>query len=273
MKPRLWRTRPIKQWDATAALFETLGFDVLAVPVLEIVPLDDPEQIQSVRARILDFDRYDFAIFVSQNAVEYGAAWLDDCWPELPWHSRFLAIGQATARALAQAGLPVVSEVPISSAMNSETLLALPELSDLHDKHVLIFRGLGGRDHLADSLRTRGAQVDYCELYRRELPAQAAAQVAEAVAQGPAWLSVHSGESLHNLHTLLEQQAPGDHWHAWPLLVPGERVAKQAQKLGFSQLLVAENATDTSMAACLQCALTGGRHGPDDVTDTSTARS
>lgn len=256
MKPRLWLTRPAQQASETERRFAALGFAVVSVPVLEIVPLVEAEQMHAARARILDFDRYDFAIFVSQNAVAYGAALLDDYWPQLPLHSRFLAVGQATAQALVDAGLPVVSELPLSSAMNSEALLALPELAHMENQQVLILRGLGGRDHLASSLRARGARVDYCELYRRQCPAQAPARVADALALGAAWLSAHSGESLHNLHALLQAQAPSGEWLRWPLLVPGERVAALAGELGFQQVLTAHNATDQAMVARLQQALT-----------------
>lgn len=255
MKPRLWLTRPAQQAPATARQFAALGFTVVPVPVLEVVPLAEAAQIHAARARILDFDRYDFAIFVSQNAVAYGAALLDDYWPQLPLHSRFLAVGQATAQALAVAGLPVVSKLPLNSAMNSEALLALPELAQVEGQQVLIFRGLGGRDHLAHSLRARGARVDYCELYRRQCPAQAARQVADALALGAAWLSAHSGESLHNVHALLQAQAPAADWLQWPLLVPGARVAALAGELGFQQILTADNATDQAMVARLQQAL------------------
>lgn len=255
MMPRLWLTRPAHQAEASAAAFSALGFSVIPVPALEIAPLSDAEQRQAVRNRILDFDRYSFAIFVSQNAVRYGAQWLDEYWPQLPLHSRFLAVGQATAEALKDAGLPVVAELPLTSAMNSEALLALPALQSVADQQIIIFRGLGGRTHLGDTLRARGARVDYCELYHRRAPAGLAAQVADALRQGPAWLVAHSGESLQHLHRALSAQAAAGDWRRWPVLVPGERVAQLAKSLGYEKVLTADNATDTAMCARLQQAL------------------
>ncbi|UTA47777.1 uroporphyrinogen-III synthase [Simiduia sp. 21SJ11W-1] len=257
MSPRLWLTRPADQAAATGAAFAALGFQVQLVPALEIAPLATADQQQAVRNRILDFDRYQWAIFVSQNAVRYGAAWLDEYWPQLPLHSQFLAVGQATAQALHDAGLPVVSELTITRAMNSEALLALPELQAVADQQILIFRGLGGRTYLGDTLRARGARVDYCELYQRQAPAGLNSQVAKALSAGPAWLCVHSGESLHHLHAALIAAGGGQPWRQWPLLVPGERVAELARGLGFDTLLVAENATDSAMCARLQQALAG----------------
>ncbi|MBB3169681.1 uroporphyrinogen-III synthase [Simiduia aestuariiviva] len=261
MKRRLWLTRPAHQAAATTQAFSAPDVDVVSVPVMAIAPLREPAQQQAVRDRILDFDRYDFAIFISQNAVHYGTEWLDEYWPQLPLHCQFLAVGQATATALSAAGLPVVSELPLTSAMNSEALLALPALSELKDKQILIFRGRGGRTHLGDTLRARGARVDYCELYERELPVDAPARVGDALALGPAWLSVHSGESLQHLYQLLQDQADSYSWRTWPLLVPGARVAAMAEAMGFSHILVADNATDGAMAARLRQALTAAQDG------------
>lgn len=253
MMPRLWLTRPTAQAADTAQAFSALGFDVLPVPVLEIRPLADADSQQRIRSQILDFDQYDAAIFVSQNAARLGAGWLADFWPQLPLHSRLLAVGAATAQCLREAELPTVGAPALDSAMNSEALLALPELQQLEHRKVLILRGRGGRTLLGDSLAARGARVDYCELYERAVPAEALDTVRAALARGPAWLSVHSGESLANLCQLLDAlQAAVRHW---PILVPGERVAALAAERGFSHILCALNASDAAMTRALADAL------------------
>jgi len=85
----------------------------------------------------------------------------------LPWFS----VGAATAQVLADQGLDV--HYP-PSGDDSEALLALPALREAiarTDARVLILRGEGGRELLAERLREQGASVDYLELYRRFLPA------------------------------------------------------------------------------------------------------
>lgn len=254
MKPKIWLTRPAAQGAGTRQAFKETGFDVVDCPVLTIEPICDGQASQAIRAQILGFDRYAIAIFVSQNAVQYGCHWLDEFWPQLPQACEFLAVGSATQQALQNAGLPVVGQFVVGAAMNSEELLDLPQLQVLQDRAVIIFRGEGGRTHLGDVLRGRGARVDYCELYRRQVPEDASESIERALSEGPAWLSVHSGESLQNLERLL-QQAPlmqNKSWLQWPLLVPGQRVAAMAKNLGFTRIIVADNATDIAMCKALK---------------------
>ena len=253
MRPKIWLTRPTLQASATQLAFEGLGFTVVPVPVLQIKPVDTVAAVQAVREKILDFDRYDMAIFVSQNAVQYGCAWLDEFWPQLPEACEFYAIGSATRQALLDAGLPVLGEIAVNSAMNSESLLATPEMARVKHKQIIVFRGAGGRTHLGEQLEARGAKVDYCELYARALPDDAQQAVAQALDQGDAWLSAHSGESLQNLFTLLARAttATTQAWRRWPLLVPGRRVEQLAVQLGFKNIIVAENAADNAMCEAL----------------------
>jgi uroporphyrinogen-III synthase len=53
---------------------------------------------------------------------------------------------------------------------DSESLLALPEMTSVAGKKVMIFRGVGGREVLAETLKIRGAQVTFAECYQRENP-------------------------------------------------------------------------------------------------------
>jgi len=46
----------------------------------------------------------------------------------------------------------------------------LPEMLDMQGKKVMIFRGIGGRDVLAETLKARGATVTFAECYQRINP-------------------------------------------------------------------------------------------------------
>jgi uroporphyrinogen-III synthase len=249
---RILITRPTHQSRGWREQLETAGAIVDNIPMLAIEAIDSGPELQAVKNRILDFDLTDHAIFVSQNAVRIGFDWVEDYWPQLPKGPRYYAIGATTARALRERGVAVEA---IGDTMDSEALLALPALRDIAGQRALIFRGRGGRTLIGEALRERGARVDYCELYRRLLPADAPQQLA-AYAQQPDAISVHSGETLANLAQCIGQS--GRESLCDTLLVcPSRRVAEQARELGFARVRAAQNAGDSAMFAALCAELSG----------------
>lgn len=249
-------TRPQAQADSWAADLHALGFTTRRLPLLELRALQGEQQQRAIKNKILDFDLNQKAIFVSQNAVDYGMAWLDDYWPQLPIGIDYFAVGATTAKKLASYGIAVTDLAATEQGgMTSEDLLRAPQLQQVDGEKIVIFRGLGGRGHLAETLRARGAWVDYCELYERLIPDAALVQLQQLLidAQGHETLIValHSGESLQNLVTLLAMSKAHTQLHAVPLLVPSARIADMARAQGFNRIIEAENATDHAMSAAL----------------------
>lgn len=198
-------TRPPRQSALLAQRLASIGARPIVWPALIILPPDDPAPLARAHAHL---DDYDAAIFVSANAVEFGAP--DPArWPAaLP----ILAPGIGTADAVAAVGLPP-ARVPESS-FDSEGLLALPELWKADGKRIVIFRGDDGRALLGDTLRARGATVDYVTCYRRAAPASGAEGLRDLLEAGQAHaLTLTSVEGLANLVDAL-----GD--RARPLLSP-----------------------------------------------------
>jgi uroporphyrinogen-III synthase len=106
-------------------------------------------------------------------------------------------------------------------------------MADVTGKRILIFRGEGGRELLAGSLRARGARVDYAECYRRGRPQADPAPVLAALAAGQIGaLTAFSGETLDNLLALLGPACPPVLFDL-PLFVPHPRIAEHGRKLGF----------------------------------------
>lgn len=252
-------TRPRTQALRWRDVLNERGANTHLLPVLEIVPVSDARELEAVKSRILALAEYAKVVFVSQNAVEQTADWIDRYWPQPPLGVRYFAVGETTAAAARDCGLEVVAA---EQAMNSEALLALPALQTVKNEKILICRGLGGRTLLGEQLRERGAQVDYCELYERRLPAAASAEFGLLIPQLRAAreagrqlvIAVHSGESLQNftqlLHEHRELQADVELRSA-VVLVPGARVAELASSLGFRRILVAANATDDAMTQAI----------------------
>lgn len=258
-------TRPRAQAELWSELLMARGVITEIVPLLELRAVSDEEQVQEIKTRVLDFDLYQKAIFVSQNAVEFGLHWLENYWPQLPQGIEYFAVGETTARQLQQQGIRVSALTAIATgAMNSESLLRAPELQNVNGEKIIIFRGCGGRGHMGEILQARGARVDYCELYERLLPEVAQQQLVAAFNDAEKWqyhnvIALHSGESLKNYCQLLEQLKTerathnvGQKIQALPVLVPGQRVKELAQAAGFVDIILAENATDQSMLMALQ---------------------
>jgi uroporphyrinogen-III synthase len=266
-----WRviiTRPQAQAQIWAEQLQAQGFHTQLLNLLDIRPLMEPEQQRAIQNRIMDFDLYQKAIFVSQNAVDQGMEWLDRYWPQLPMGVKFFAVGATTARILAAYGVVVEDLAQAESgSMTSESLLQASGLQDVAGEKIIIFRGLGGRGHLGEALQARGAHVDYCELYERCLPIEAGLQLQTLLMDKVSWaahrnlFALHSGESLEHLLTVLAQvdmQQPSTQLRpmlqdAW-LLVPSERIKLLADAAGFKHILVASNATDAAMTQALLAA-------------------
>jgi len=234
--------------DASRALLESAGYEVYCQPLLDVKGI--AELSASQRRFLRELDSYRHAIFISTNAVKYGMARVAEFWPQIPEGPDWDAVGAATAAALAAFG--IVAATPGAAHMTSEGLLALPGLRDVHGARVLIVKGEGGRETLQRELVRRGARVDELACYRRDLPGVAAGQLAGNLARwGIEIALVTSGESLANLQLLLTPAETSKLKHM-ALIVPSERVARQAQEAGFDQVVTAGNASDTAMLHALQ---------------------
>lgn len=238
-------TRPAHQADRLCRLIEAAGGRPIRFPVLEIRPPADPDAVAAALGRLAD---YDLAVFISANAVQQALAAVGS----LPWPLRveIAAIGAATAQALTARGL-VVTHCPVAD-FTSEALLTLPALQRLAGRRILILRGDGGRDQLRDTLRARGAQVDYLEVYRRGLPEVEPAPLLDRWRAGEIdAVMITSNESLRNLVTIVGTLGM-PLLRATPLIVANARTAALARELGISgRLRIAADATDAAMTAAL----------------------
>jgi uroporphyrinogen-III synthase len=241
-------TRPAAQAGPFIQLATAAGAACVAFPTLEIEPVAADAATLS---RLRDGD-WDWAIFTSTNAVECGWAAL-----AATRVARVAAVGRATARALEARGRQVDAR---PESANSEGLLALPGFADMAGRRVLVVKGSGGRDLLRRELVARGAEVLELDVYRRRLarPEAAALQALHGAlgAQGT-WVAVTSAEVLEALLQLVTPQAQAALVKS-ALLVPGERVAATARRLGWRGPVVASpTAEDATMLEALRLHLKG----------------
>lgn len=233
-------TRPVRQAAGLVRALSAVDATAIVFPAIVILPPRDTASLARVHAALAT---YDIAIFVSANAAEYGVP-PAGTWPVT---LRVLATGPGTAAALAAVGL-ADAQVP-ATTYDSEGLLALPELAAASGKRIVIFRGEGGRDHLAQTLRERGAHVDYAECYRRAPPASGAEGLVEAILAGRIQATtLTSREALDNLCDLLPAPAR-ERLASAPVFVPHPAIVGHARALGFSA--VATGPGDAGLVAGL----------------------
>lgn len=236
--------RPQPGADETVAALAAAGFRARALPVLERCPL---AETAAARARVQALAEYRVVVFVSPAAAEFGMAWIDRHWPQYPVGIAWVAVGEGTRRVLQRFGVPAVAPVVDE---RSEGMLELPELADVRHAKVLVMRGRGGRELLAETLRERGAQVDLLELYERQV---LAVELPPADAVCAAVVS-----SVAVLEALIANN--GLIWSRRPLIVPSPRVAAAARAAGFAEVVEARAAGPDATVAAVRT-LEAGEHG------------
>lgn len=239
-------TRPREQAARLAGLVKDAGGRAIVFPALEIV---DPVDSRALRALIDQLERFDLAVFISPTAVSRGIEFVR-ARRELPDRMRIAAIGKGSARELEARGIADVV-VPADGA-DSEAFLAIPDFQDMHGRSVIVFRGAGGRELLADTLRRRGATVEYAECYRRAKPAGDAQMLLRAWGRGDInAITVTSREALDNLFEMVGTL--GRHWlRKTPMFVPHERIAQAARGLGIAAVTVTPAGDESLIEALIR---------------------
>ncbi len=239
-------TRPAEQAGRLVARLQEMGARPLLFPALAIVGSNNPE---ALRAAFADIERFDWVVFISPTAAQFGLAALEKANPAALLRIKAAAVGSGTAAVLRAAGVRQVV-VPAVGA-DSEHLLALLEFADLSGRRILILRGEGGRELIADTLRARGAQVEYAECYRRVCPSTDPTPLRLAVAQQQVQaITVFSRETLDNLLELLGEQA--DVARALPIFAPHRRIAQHALAQGFSKAVETAPGEDGVLAGLVE---------------------
>ena len=235
-------TRPERQAGALASLIAAAGGRALLYPAIEIQPVAG----DALGRTIAGLDSFDWALFISRNAVEQGLAQVRArrAWPI---GLAVAAVGAGSRRALESEGLAGV--LAPEGPADSEALLDLAPLKAVAGKRIVVFRGEGGRETLASTLRERGAIVEYAECYRRVRPAASLQPLVGEWRRGEVHaVTVSSGEGLANFAALLGEAGRGL-LGGTPLFVPHERVAQEARGMGIASVRVGGTADEEMLAA------------------------
>lgn len=149
-------TRPESTGRELQQHLKSAGFVSYCQPCFDYQANNNLEQLATLHQQLIK----PIVIFVSVAAVEFANKLIPIAkWPQ----QEIIAIGNATQLALKAIGVNAITP----EKHDSEGLLALSVLKDVKAKDVLIIRGDGGRELIAQELSQRGALVHYFESYQR----------------------------------------------------------------------------------------------------------
>ena len=248
-RARVLVTRPAEQAGPWVERLRERGFLAEALPLIEIAPPADAAALRSVWTGLAAFR---LVVFVSANAVLhfFAARPPGDAWPDGVLAA---APGGGTAEALREAGVAATAIMTPSAdaaQFDSEALWERLRGRDWAGARVLVVRGDGGRDWLAERLVDAGAQVDAVSAYRRVAPSFAGAareRLEAAVASGDVVWLFSSSEAIANL----VRAAASDRWSGARAIATHPRIAARARSLGFG-VVVEAGATIDAVVACIQ---------------------
>jgi uroporphyrinogen-III synthase len=266
-------TRPRDQAVQLAQSIEQAGGVPLLFPLLDIAAVQNTHELHEQISRLAQFN---LAIFISPNAVRYGieairAAKEDNvgaqfiarftrsnrainCAPtissalnegDIPSTLKIATVGQGSAKALRELG--ITNTIAPTERFDSEGLLSLPELQDVAGWRVIIFRGDGGRELLGDTLKARGATVEYAACYQRSKPQQDADML---LVSKPDAITVTSSEALGYLWQMLDETARSK-LRDTTLFVPHPRIAELAKQQGWQHVQLTGSGDDGLQSALL----------------------
>lgn len=224
-------TRPSGTAAPMVRRVRAMGGRPLLLPGLSLRAVEDAERVRVDLRQALDDE---LLVFTSPAAVRHAARLVPLCTT-----AAVLAVGRGTAQALQAQGI----DAPLApSRQNSEGLLDLPELKDLHGRRVALIGAPGGRGVLREQLVARGADLRELHVYRR-LPPRLDRRHFDALHALPASARVllSSAEALHNLH----QGLPATAWArlcAAVAVASSERLALAASQAGFRRIVQASSA-------------------------------
>ena len=232
--------------------------EIVSLPLLTIVPKTDASLADHIASVLRDTD---LAFFVSPNAIESVMRLLERDWQD--FSKKVIPIGVmggSSKLALQNHGVgaetkPTPIILPESNAhWDSEGLWQeLQKLGwDWQGKKVVIFKGEGGRDWLADTLKKAGATVEGISTYTR-VPLDI---------DNPVWQSIHdmdfskslwlltSSEAVRYLGKVIEDQFTYDLSSA-SAICPHHNIADAAELIGFGEVFTTESGDEALIKTTL----------------------
>ena len=224
---------------------------IISLPLLTIVPKSDDGLAHEIAETLQSAD---LAIFVSPNAIECTMRLLNKSWQGLS--DRLIPIGVMGGSSMAALKNHGISAEKVPTAIilpqdnahwDSEGLWSELQKLQWHwpDKKVLIFKGDGGRDWLAETLKNAGAQVEAISVYAR-VPLDL---------NSSAWNDIHEMDFAQSLWLLTSSEAVRYLGQAkLPVnlataICPHHNIADAAEQIGFGEVFTCEPGDEALITA------------------------
>lgn len=243
-------TRPESQSERLAALLREAGAEPLLAPMIAIGESADPAGLDAALRRLDDFD---LAVFVSPTALDQVGTRIKH-WPT---ELAAAVIGPASRERAHELG--ILDVICPDGRYDSEGLLDHPSLARMDGKRVVLFRGNGGRELLADTLVARGATVEIVEAYRRLPPTMAREELSALLADGCDGVIVTSSEAVHNLFALADE-ALAAKLHASLFFASHPAIAEAARRAGVGRVITTAAGDAGIVASLTECFAVNDSH-------------
>ena len=224
-------TRAVEQASELTLGFESMGARVRVIPAVLMKPEADPA---GIRQALSDPDGTDHLLFTSVNGVEFFLKFLENEQTSPAGLPPALCVGSKTARAWEKAG-GKVGLVP-----ERYTARGLLEMlgEDLSGQRFLILRPREVSTPLGELIEARGGTVRELALYCTVVPAEGAAELEKALADGLDVVTFASPSAVNGIRTLLgRSQEPGARSiFDIPAICIGPTTARAARDAGFTSV-------------------------------------
>jgi uroporphyrinogen III methyltransferase/synthase len=240
---RILVTRARQQAGPLSELLKAAGAEVIEVALIEFEAVD----AELLAHEVERLGAYALLVLTSVNALRALVA-IPGFSVALsgPVRPRILAVGPATAAALAGEGLPCDG---VASQAGAAGLAELLEGTQLRDARVLFPRAAEGREELVDWLRSRGAEVVLIDAYRTVAAAGSPKALKAALESGLDMLTFASPSAVESFVA-----GVGPSWKKPPGLAVaciGPTTAAVARAAGLEPDVVAAESTAEGLSGAI----------------------
>jgi uroporphyrinogen-III synthase len=245
---RIVVTRAPEQARELIAMLETLGAEVFAFPLLEVLPVEDTLALD---AAIRQLTQFDWLIFTSQNAVSFFVRRCGELGvkaSDLSARTQIAAVGPATAKATGLAGYPVHFVSPEPHGLG----LAAGLFPEVEGKRVLLPRSDRASNELPAALRKAGAGVLEVTAYRTVVSEEPQGELLQRISRREVdVITCASPSAFHRLGELMGMEALHSLAASVAFAAIGPTTADAIRRAGLPVAIEAERPSSAGFAAAI----------------------